>query len=783
MTRWVLLAALLAALLCGSARADFNGPTPQAIVIVPAVCDGTIDDTATIQASLDQNPGKFNLLPTRGCLITATIRLSSNYTVLGTFSGASVVRNGGSQCASGPRLIWGGAPGETMVLAAPPVVPSTGTALVGAGIQGLALCANGSAGIGFKFKSLHSSKYEYLFVNEATEAAFDFDVMLASEIGDYTSSNNNTFTALLGNQVSHAAPIFRFRAQSVDGNTSKNTFIDLGGNYMNAPAILCQDADNNRFIGTHFHQTPGGTAVGIIASNDASNRCDANSFFDPGTSTGGMVLRGGLSITIAGTVTATDAVALTFASTDLPSYPTTVSYTVQTLDTATNIATGLKNAINANARLIADGFSATSIGAVVLVLPAGTKKGEVAMTYSQGGNTETVTTVPADGIMVGTITRNIIVGTDVNNNDPAPVLAYGARAGIITGSGSQLNPRLAAAILAQTGAATQTAQDRIAQLGKTPVTWEYDTSQFVYWTDNGVGLYRRFLDNLNNYVLQRQTSFDGGFIAPHVYTSTADASIATASETSCYGTGIGNQNSATGSVLVGTKYHLTCRGNYSTPGGNAATLTPKVKWGTTVIATGTAVAMPASATNFPFWLDVNCTLRSLQSNLSTTVQGTATPGDVLALVFTSSLPSFPVTVSYTVQGGDTLALVAAGLASAINSDPTLSGDGFAATAPSATLTITPFGTVGSVTMTYTKGSNTEILSSPVATATRGSAVCNGGMFYAGALAGAVSYDDVSTTVPQGIATNVASKVDMTLTWSSVSGGQVAVGNQGSVEVH
>lgn len=103
-----------------------------------------------------------------------------------------------------------------------------------------------------------------------------------------------------------------------------------------------------------------------------------------------------------------------------------------------------------------------------------------------------------------------------------------------------------------------------------------------------------------------------------IFTSTADSSLATASELSCVGTGVGTQSIPANSVAVGTKFRLSCRGIYTTPAANTATVTVKVKWGSTAVATIATGAIPASQTNQGWTLDADCTVRTVGSSGSMT---------------------------------------------------------------------------------------------------------------------------------------------------------------------
>lgn len=109
--------------------------------------------------------------------------------------------------------------------------------------------------------------------------------------------------------------------------------------------------------------------------------------------------------TIGGSVfNATDEVALTFANTSEPTFPVTLTYTLGAGESATTIATGLKNLINANATLTAQGVAATSLAGVVTITQPGRIANSTQLTAlvtPTGGGNETVTIAPVSGFLAG----------------------------------------------------------------------------------------------------------------------------------------------------------------------------------------------------------------------------------------------------------------------------------------------------------------------------------------------------------------------------------------------
>lgn len=152
-------------------------------------------------------------------------------------------------------------------------------------------------------------------------------------------------------------------------------------------------------------------------------------------------------------------------------------------------------------------------------------------------------------------------------------------------------------------------------------------------------------------------SMAGGTAGSTIWSPTATVSIATAAETSCLSaTGQGPGQTITPSTnpvapYVGNAFSLQCTGIYSTPVANVATITPKIKWGSVVVAGGTASSgLQASATNFQWTLNGTCTLITISgsANSSTVMcSGTFTYAQGLtgsSVVVTSFQSNSPVSV-------------------------------------------------------------------------------------------------------------------------------------------
>lgn len=108
-------------------------------------------------------------------------------------------------------------------------------------------------------------------------------------------------------------------------------------------------------------------------------------------------------------------------------------------------------------------------------------------------------------------------------------------------------------------------------------------------------------------------SMVGGVATSTIWVPTAAQTITTTTETSCFsstGAGPGQTIPANG-PYIGNRYRLRCNGIYTTGLANVATIAVKMKWGSTVITTGTTAALNSSLTNMPFYIDETCTLRTV----------------------------------------------------------------------------------------------------------------------------------------------------------------------------
>jgi RHS repeat-associated protein len=113
-----------------------------------------------------------------------------------------------------------------------------------------------------------------------------------------------------------------------------------------------------------------------------------------------------------------------------------------------------------------------------------------------------------------------------------------------------------------------------------------------------------------------------------------------------------------------------------------------------------------------------------------TITGTATPGNIVGIRVTDALFGPPETVQYTVQTGDTLSSIAAGLAAKINADVYISTFGISAAAASNVITFTSWSLNSTAYASAPVGSPTATITiaagpNPAETATLGGSVTAG----------------------------------------------------------
>lgn len=150
----------------------------------------------------------------------------------------------------------------------------------------------------------------------------------------------------------------------------------------------------------------------------------------------------------------------------------------------------------------------------------------------------------------------------------------------------------------------------------------------------------------------------GGTPPSTIWVPTATVAIGTADTSifSATGQGPGQTITPTTSPVapyVGNTFSFNGVGVYSTPTVNTATITTKIKWGSTVVASGVSSGLQASATNLQFTVTGTCTIITISATPSASTvlcAGTFTYAQALnglSVITTSFQSTSPVSVDTT----------------------------------------------------------------------------------------------------------------------------------------
>lgn len=140
-------------------------------------------------------------------------------------------------------------------------------------------------------------------------------------------------------------------------------------------------------------------------------------------------------------------------------------------------------------------------------------------------------------------------------------------------------------------------------------------------------------------------SMAGGVAPSTIWSTRARQTIASTGDVSCFsatGGGPGLTIPANG-PYAGNQYLLTCNGVYSVPNLNVATLTAKVKWGATTVASVTVPAVAILTTNYPFMASAQCTI--ITAGASGSMECFASVCFATALTAIAPLCSYAITAS------------------------------------------------------------------------------------------------------------------------------------------
>lgn len=377
---------------------------------------------------------------------------------------------------------------------------------------------------------------------------------------------------------------------------------------------------------------------------------------------------------IAGTVTTGDTLTITVADSGLSGGQKAVTYTVQSGDTLSTVASGLAASLTADTSLQAVGVNASANGQIVSLKSASPN----ITTYTQstsGGATETI----ALGVTNNFVENAVLGGTKTTGNTVTitavdPALSGGQKAITYT--------VLAADTLTTIATGLKTAINADSSLSTLGVS------------ATSVGTVITIKSNSANATTYAQSTSNGA-------TETINLSI---NQNGLQTTGIGGSKT-TGDTITLTVYDAALTG-----GLQAVTYTVLSTDSLASIAAGLAAAVNANSSLQAIGASASAAgqVISLQSNSvnSTTYRastnngasemvslnlpvngvqtvalgGSKTTGDTLTVtVYDAALSGGSQAVSYTVLAGDTLSSIANGIATAINANSGLSGVGVTAT--------------------------------------------------------------------------------------------------------
>lgn len=111
-------------------------------------------------------------------------------------------------------------------------------------------------------------------------------------------------------------------------------------------------------------------------------------------------------------------------------------------------------------------------------------------------------------------------------------------------------------------------------------------------------------------------------VSTSLLTQTADKTVAnTTTETSIVGTGVGNLTLPANFFVAGKTIRITMSGVYSTVAVTGDTVTIKIKYGSTVLASKATTALVTGGTNLAWWADAIITCRTTGSSGTVQVSG------------------------------------------------------------------------------------------------------------------------------------------------------------------
>ncbi len=348
---------------------------------------------------------------------------------------------------------------------------------------------------------------------------------------------------------------------------------------------------------------------------------------------------------IAGTPTAGDILTVTVYDAWLSGGSESVSYTVQSGDTLSSIASGLANAIESDPYLPSFMFAYT-FGGPILTLSSGSANQTSYRATGSSGATETITL----GIEVGN-NYSVLGAAQYQYNNTNALVA------ITTGG---VTPIQGTTNKAVTSGSVTTNTVNIQQAAPNQTT--YSVPQYSSATET-VSL--AWAQNGNGFVFIGGTVTPGDVLPVIFYNPSLPSGQEQVSYTVLSGDTLN-------SILSGLAAAINADTNLAAIGITASAATPGVF---TFQSTTTYSSSASSGATEGLYLNNNN-----NGNISGAIYGTPTPGDTITLTaYAAALPGGQESVTYTVQSGDTLMTIATGVAAAINADTNLAAAGITAT--------------------------------------------------------------------------------------------------------
>jgi RHS repeat-associated protein len=412
-------------------------------------------------------------------------------------------------------------------------------------------------------------------------------------------------------------------------------------------------------------------AIGVSGTNFGSSNLYMNSISVNATSYSASTSGGATEIvtlalphnnsqvncTISGTITAGDVLTITVHDPALSGGQESVSYTVGSGDWTALIAYQLANAINSDSSLAANNIYAYQYQNYLAI-------------YSNSSNVTTYTSstnTNATEAMNFSINQNsAIFGSLAGTATPGDVLTVNVYDPALTGG---------------TESASYTVQpgDSLASVATgitNAIAANGDIAGIVFaYTDGGSNI--TFSPSSINQTTYRAT-FNSGATETIVLGSTINS-------TGCsLGSSQYQYNNVNELVAVDSSGVTQFQGTTNKPVVSGSVVTNAMSI--------TRAPLPSTTYGLPAYSSATETITlspPLNGNVSATVGGTITGGDVLSfLVYNSTLPGGQEQVFYPVTSSDTLSTVATALAAAVNSDTNLAALGISASASSTVVSIT-----------------------------------------------------------------------------------------------